>query len=68
MEAAGARLGAKFVPLKFLADQPVHGTNYYYIAERTIPYSTPITNYVRLAIYEHNGEYEFLEESVLVIL
>lgn len=68
MNGADGRTGATFKALKYCGHQQVNGTNYYYIAERTIPYSTPIRNIVRLAIYEHDGEYEFLEKSVLVVL
>lgn len=68
MSGADGRTGASFKALKYCGHQPVNGTMYYYIAERTIPYSTPIRNIVRLAIYEHDGEYEFIEKSVLVIL
>ncbi len=61
-------IGAEFKPLMYCGDQPVHGTNHYFIAERTIPYSTPIRNLVRLTIYECDGKYEFLDKSILVIL
>lgn len=60
--------GAKFKPLLYCAKQEVHGTNYFYVAERTIPYRYEIRNLVLLAIWEHDGEYDFDEASVKEIL
>lgn len=61
--------GAKFKPLLFAADQLVNGTNYYYIAERTIIYKYEIRNLVLLMVHETtSGEYEFDDDNVVVIL
>ena len=60
--------GAKFKPLLFAAEQDVHGTNYFYIAERTIIYKYEIRNLVLLVITERDGEYEFDDSKVEVIL
>ena len=69
MSGADGRVGANFKALLYCGKQLVNGMMYYFIAERTIPYSTPVRNLVLLAIYEHDGgEYEFLEKSVKVIL
>lgn len=63
-----AKVGAEFKPVLYCGKQVVHGTNHYFIAERVIQYATPIRNLVRLTIYEHDGEYEFLDDSVMEIL
>lgn len=64
MEAAGVKLGAKFIPIKYCGEMLVHGNLYCFIAERTILYKAEIRNVVKMAILEKDGEYTFLVDSV----
>ena len=61
-------VGASFKPILFCGVQEVKGMNYFFIAERTIPYSTPIRNLVLCAVNEFGGEYELVKESIKEIL
>lgn len=67
VDGVNGRAGAKFVPIRFCGDQPVNGTLYWYIAERTILYKTEIRNVIKMAILEKDGEYTFLDDSVTEI-
>lgn len=61
-------VGAKFKPLLYCGKQLVKGINHFFIAERTLILAKPQRNIVLLCINEWQGEYEFLDESVEVIL
>lgn len=56
--------GVQFKPLLYGGEQPVNGTLYWFIAERTQPYRFEIRNVVKLAILEKDGAYTFDENTV----
>lgn len=60
-------IGATYKPLLYLGEQIVNGTNYYFIAEQTLMTNPLIRRVIKFAIYEHNGEYEMLDESIMQI-
>lgn len=60
--------GAKFKPLLYLGDQVVNGTNYYFIAEETLPTNPVVRRVVRLTIHELGGEFTLLGGSVMEII
>ena len=60
-------IGATYKPLLYLGEQVVNGTNYYFIAEQTLMTNPLIRRVIKFAIYEHNGEYEMLDKSIMQI-
>lgn len=60
-------IGASYKPLIYLGEQPVNGTNYYFVAEQTLMTSPLIRRVIKFAIYEHDGGYQLLEESITEI-
>lgn len=51
-KATGNILGAKYEYISFLGSQLVSGTNYCYLARRTMVTAEPVTDYVLLYVYE----------------
>ena len=60
-------IGATYKPLVYLGEQIVNGTNYYFIAEQTLMTHPLIRRVIKFAIYEHDGEYQMLDESIMQI-
>ena len=60
-------IGAQYKPLVYLGEQLVNGVNYYFIAEQTLMTRPLIRRVIKFAIYEHDGEYQLLEESIMQI-
>lgn len=60
-------IGATYKPLIYLGEQIVNGTNYYFIAEQTLMTHPLIRRVIKFAIYEHDGEYQMLDESIMQI-
>lgn len=60
-------IGATYKPLVYLGEQLVNGTNYYFIAEQTLMTNPLIRRVIKFAIYEHDGEYQMLDESIMQI-
>lgn len=60
--------GIDYKPLIYCGSQIVKGTNYYFVAEMSIPYARPARHIVLLAINEFQEKYEIVKGSVEVIL
>ncbi|MBR1645177.1 MAG: hypothetical protein IJ774_05460 [Selenomonadaceae bacterium] len=60
-------IGATYKPLVYLGEQPVNGTNYYFVAEQTLMTNPLIRRVIKFAIYERDGEYTLLDESITEI-
>ena len=60
-------IGATYKPMVYLGEQIVNGTNYYFIAEQTLMTHPLIRRVIKFAIYEHDGEYQLLDESIMQI-
>lgn len=60
-------IGATYKPMVYLGEQLVNGTNYYFIAEQTLMTNPLIRRVIKFAIYEHDGEYQMLDESIMQI-
>ena len=60
-------IGATYKPLIYLGEQLVNGTNYYFVAEQTLMTNPLIRRVIKFAIYEKDGEYHLLDESITEI-
>ena len=61
-------IGCKYKLLMPLGVQPVHGNNYYFLAEQTIMSNPVVRRLVTLAVNEQNGNYKLVKNSVKVVL
>lgn len=59
--------GKGYKPLLYLGSQLVHGTNHYFIAEQTDAFPPFERRVIKFAIYELDGEYTFLDKSIVKI-
>lgn len=56
--------GASYKPLMYCGEQPVRGTNYWFIAEQTLITAVPERHVVKLAVNEFNGEFALVGNSI----
>lgn len=61
-------VGAEYKPLLYLGAQVVSGVNYYFIAEETVMWHTPIRRVVRLTINANDNDVALIEDSIIEIL
>lgn len=59
--------GKSYKPILYLGEEPVHGANHYFIAEQTDVYPPFERRVIKFAIYELDGEYTFLDKSIIKI-
>lgn len=55
--AMGKIVGADYVPLIYVGEQPVKGVNYIFIAQQTLILATPERHIVLITINEFGGNY-----------
>lgn len=60
--------GASYKPLMYLGDQPVRGTNYWFIAEQTLTTRDLNKHIVLIAVNEFDNEYEIVNSSIMRII
>lgn len=60
-------VGCHYVPLLYLGEQVVKGTNYWFIAERSTVTLEPKRNVVLMAINEFQGEYKINAQPIQVL-
>lgn len=61
------KTGTTYKPILYLGDQPVHGVNYYFIAEETLIVRGDVRRVVKLVIHELGDEFTLLEGSIETI-
>ena len=57
-------VGAGYKPIHYVGEQPVKGTNHWFIAEQTLMTATPEKKIVTIAINEFNGAYAVIPTSI----
>ncbi len=60
--------GAGYKPLMYVGDQPVRGTNYWFIAEQIMSTRTAEKHLVWIAVNEFEGKFETVNSSIITIL
>lgn len=62
-----ALMGATYKPILYVGEQPVRGTNYWFICEQTLVTAIPERHIVKLAVNEFQGNFELVGKSIEVI-
>lgn len=57
-------VGAKYIPIAYIGNQPVRGTNHWFVAQMTLFTANPEKRIVTLAINEFNGVFTLIPTSI----
>ena len=56
--------GASYKPVMYVGTQPVRGTNYWFIAEKTLITNPPKKSLVTIAVNEFQGKFEIVPKTI----
>lgn len=56
--------GASYKPIMYAGTQPVRGTNYWFIAEKTLVTNPPKKSLVTIAVNEFQGKFEIVPKTI----